>query len=338
MKDRPPDSTSNDTTRELAPTASSESTLDKTLKPIEKLRRYYHTLRYLKPIQIYGRLWFRIYRPRPDVRPAPPLRPRTGAWQDPARRPASMTGPQDFHFLNRAGSLPPADGWNDPAHDRLWLYNLHYFDDFNASGASERKAWHEPLIERWIRENPPGSGNGWDPYPISLRVVNWIKWALIGSALSEEARHSLAIQTRYLAGRLEWLHLANHLFANLKALVFAGLYFGGVDGDRWLQMGLRLLKRQLREQILADGGHFERTPMYHSIILEDLLDLLNLTSSFGDTLPLEARPLQQQCRALIPDMLRWLKTMCHPDGEIAFFNDAAIGIAPAPAEIEAYAQ
>jgi hypothetical protein len=34
-------------------------------------------------------------------------------------------------------------------------------------------------------------------------------------------------------------------------------------------------------------------------------------------------------------MLRWLEAMCHPDGEIALFNDAAFGIAPAPAELTA---
>jgi uncharacterized heparinase superfamily protein len=37
-------------------------------------------------------------------------------------------------------------------------------------------------------------------------------------------------------------------------------------------------------------------------------------------------------------MLNWLATMCHPDGEIAFFNDAALGIAPAPVELRQYAE
>jgi len=35
-------------------------------------------------------------------------------------------------------------------------------------------------------------------------------------------------------------------------------------------------------------------------------------------------------------MRNWLAHMCHPDGEIAFFNDAAFGIAPDLAEIDAY--
>ncbi|WP_170265742.1 hypothetical protein [Thiohalocapsa marina] len=30
-------------------------------------QRYWHTLRHLRPVQFYGRLWFRLYRPRPQV-------------------------------------------------------------------------------------------------------------------------------------------------------------------------------------------------------------------------------------------------------------------------------
>jgi uncharacterized heparinase superfamily protein len=36
-------------------------------------------------------------------------------------------------------------------------------------------------------------------------------------------------------------------------------------------------------------------------------------------------------------MRTWLSAICHPDGEISFFNDAAIGLAPCPAELESYA-
>lgn len=43
---------------------------------------YFHTLRYLKPVQIYGRLWFRLRRPTPDLQPAPALRPAAGGGLD----------------------------------------------------------------------------------------------------------------------------------------------------------------------------------------------------------------------------------------------------------------
>ena len=44
-----------------------------------------------------------------------------------------------------------------------------------------------------------------------------------------------------------------------------------------------MLERELDEQILADGGHFERSPMYHSMILEDCLDLLNVIHAHDES-------------------------------------------------------
>jgi uncharacterized heparinase superfamily protein len=45
----------------------------------------------------------------------------------------------------------------------------------------------------------------------------------------------------------------------------------------WLKKGLKIINDELNEQVLNDGGNFERSPMYHSIFLEDLLDLINIS-------------------------------------------------------------
>ncbi len=230
-----------------------------------------------------------------------------------------------FRFLNVTGELHSSGGWNDPRRDKLWLYNLHYFDDLNAEGASDRRWWHRTLLARWVRENPPGHGNGWEAYPLSLRIVNWIKWALAGNALEPSWNHSLSAQTRWLGRRLEWHLLGNHLFANAKALVFAGCYFEGMEAGGWLQQGLTILARELPEQILRDGGHFERSPMYHAVILADVMDLIRLASLYPDVIP---RSSIDVWRAAGERMLGWITAMTHPDGGIAFFNDAAFGIAP----------
>ena len=37
-------------------------------------------------------------------------------------------------------------------------------------------------------------------------------------------------------------------------------------------------------------------------------------------------------------MGEWLAAMCHPDGEISFFNDAAMSIVPEPIKLQEYAQ
>jgi uncharacterized heparinase superfamily protein len=304
---------------------------------LNKAGQFYRTVRHLKPVQIYGRLWFRLARPHPDPRPAPPLRAASGLWVIPARRTASLTGPTNFYLLGEAGDLE-TDGWDNHGREKLWRYNQHYFDDLNATLSPDRYDWHKMLIQRWIGDNVPARGSGWESYPTSLRIVNWIKWARAGNDLGGGALHSLAIQCRWLTRRLERHLLGNHLFANAKALVFAGAFFHGPEADRWLAQGIRILHREIPEQILADGGQFELSPMYHALAVEDMLDLLNILRGFDGPLMPRATALKTTILARLPAMLDWLQTMAHPDGGIAFFNDAASAIAPDNAQLVTYAQ
>jgi uncharacterized heparinase superfamily protein len=300
------------------------------------LGTYWHTLRHLKPIQIYGRARFRLTRPDVDLRQAPPMRSTPAVrLVRPAARKQSVMGPHRLRFLNATRDLDTG-GWDDPDVDRLWRYNLHYFDDLTAVDASSRSEWHRELMLRWVRENPAPRGTGWEPYPTSLRIVNWVKWSLLGNQLPDQCTQSLAVQARWLAGRLETHLLGNHLLSNGKALVFVGLFFSGAEAEEWLAQGLEILERQIPEQVLADGGQFERSTMYHALALEDLLDLCNISVAFADASPELARAIPVW-RERIDPMRRWLVAMCHPDGEIGFFNDAAMGIAAPPAELEEYA-
>lgn len=297
------------------------------------LSRYWHTLRHLRPVQLWGRVWFRLHRPRPDLAPPPSLRSTAGPFAQPPGRDPTMVGPARFCLLNREGAVEGSKDWNDSERPKLWLYHLHYFHDLNADGARNRWGWHRALIGRWIRENPPGEGVGWEPYPTSLRIVNWIKWSLrdAKNVLPDPADHSLAIQARWLEQRLERHLQANHLLANAKALVFAGHFFEGEEAERWRRKGQDLLDREIEEQILDDGGHFERSPMYHALVLEDTLDLINLFRCYGRQEP-------DIWRWTAESMKTWLEVMRHPDGQIPFFNDAAFGMAPDPARLDAYAE
>lgn len=230
-----------------------------------------------------------------------------------------------------------AVGWHGDGPEKLWRYNQHYFDDLNAAGSEDRSAWHRLLLVDWVKWNPPGRGDGWEPYPVSLRIVNWIKWALAGNDLPAECEHSLAVQARWLLQRLEIHLLGNHLFANAKALIFAGCYFEGAEAERWIKTGLAILRQQVPEQILDDGGHFERSTMYHALALEDMLDLCNIAEIFPEAFGVSQRQQIDEWHACIPAMLNWLLAMCHPDGGVGFFNDAAFGIAPDLGELLDYA-
>jgi uncharacterized heparinase superfamily protein len=292
--------------------------------------RYVHTLRYLRPVQVFGRLWYQARKPRPDLRAAPPVRTLLLPYLEPIASAPTLIARDTVRLLNLERRCATADDWHPAQASKLWVYHLHYFDDLNARAAGLRREWHRDWLLRWVRENPPGLGEAWEAYPLSRRIVNWIKWTLRGNELPAPCTDSLAVQARWLAARLERHILGNHLLANATALVHAGLYFQGEESESWRECGLRILTRELREQVLADGGHFELSPMYHAAVLADLLDLANLFQAYGVPVPLD-------WGTLIARMQAWLETMTHPDGEIGFFNDAAFDIAPTAQETAAYA-
>ena len=218
---------------------------------------------------------------------------------------------------------------------RLWNYHLHYFDDLVSQGFEDRRKWHLDLIRDWIGENPVGVEPAWEPYPISRRIENWIKADLTEPILDQGALDSLAVQVRYLSGRCEHHLQGNHLWVNAKALVFAGLFFGGRceqgEAAQWLAAGFKIAEREFAEQVRPDGSQFEQSPMYHALMVEDALDLINIGRAFGWT-PLEA------WRPTVSSMLGYLTAAAHPDGQLSLFNDAALNVALAPQALHDYAR
>ena len=293
--------------------------------------KYLHTVRYLRAVQITNRIWRKLSRPRLDQRPAPALRARPGSWSPPVAGEPTLVGPTRFRALNVERPCAAAVDWRPADAPLLWRYHLHYFDDLTAREAAGRVSWHQALLDRWVAENPPGSGVAWDPYPTSRRIVNWIKWSLSGMELPPACIASLAAQLRWLSRRLEYHLLGNHLLANAKALAFGGAFFAGAEADAWAAGAERLFGAELEEQVLSDGGHFELSPMYHAAVLEDVLDLVNLRRAY-------AKPVPPYLVETAGRMRQWLAAMTHADGEVAFFNDAAFGQAPTYAALEAYAQ
>ncbi len=236
-------------------------------------------------------------------------------------------------FLNKQGN---AYDWHCKDKEKLWLYNLHYFDDLSSGDFQTKRTQHFQWVNDWIENNPPMMGDGWEPYPLSLRIVNWVKWSFnSGGALPEKVEKSLALQAHVLSQTIEYHLLGNHIVANAKALIFAGVYFEGKQAELWLETGRAILSKELREQVLRDGGNFELSPMYHAIMLHDVLDLIN-TSRASSNFILSG---QVDSWLLIANkMLKWLEVMTHKDDEVSFFNDSAMGIAPSLSLLSGYAE
>lgn len=300
---------------------------------MDRLLRLFHTVRFLHWRQVWFRLYYRV---RPlrvvSATSAAPRRQDLSLVPSPWGARATEDG-RHFEFLGEAGVVETAEDWNAPRFSKLWLYNLHYFNDLNAPDSEHWRDLDGALLDRWIDENPPARGNGWEPYTLSLRMVNLVKWLTRQPRIEPRWLASLATQARALMRQIEWPILANHLYANGKALVFVGAYLSGREADRWLRQGLAILDREIPEQFLPDGGHFERSPMYHDALLWDLCDLVNLAG--GADLPALASRRDGWLAALDRG-LAWSAGLRHPDGDIAFFNDAAFGVAPTLAALRDY--
>ncbi|AEV61677.1 heparinase II/III family protein [Pseudomonas ogarae] len=300
----------------------------------QKASRFFNTIRYLTLRQVVFRFYYRFARVR--QREYDDVRSRTwsSGWSAPRWSELSTEDGIAFTFLGVEGDVRDPADWQAGQHSKLWLYNLHYLDDLNAKDIDTTPALAETLIRNWTQANPPISGDGWEPYPLSLRVVNLVKWFARNESLAGSRLESLATQADALSQQLEYHILGNHLFANGKALVFVGAYLSGAKADEWLAKGLQILDEEVAEQFLQDGGHFELSPMYHATLLWDMCDLVNLAQCSG--LP-ELNQRLPRWQAVISRGLAWLRSLLHPDGKIGFFNDAAFGVAPDFMHIEEYA-
>ncbi|WP_288235949.1 alginate lyase family protein [uncultured Prochlorococcus sp.] len=210
---------------------------------------------------------------------------------------------------------------------------MHYFDNVNCINNFKYKIRDKKLIYKWINENKLFYGVGWEPYPTSLRIVNWIRWLITLEVIDKKIEKSLILQIRWLSKNIEYHLMGNHLIANAKALIFGGYYFNGKEASDWLKKGEKIIYKELDEQILNDGGHFERSPMYHCIILEDLLDLINIIKSNKS---IDNKELLSKLIKKSKLMLSWIERMKHPDGDISFFNDSTFGVSAKPKFLEKY--
>ena len=312
--------------------------------------RFFQTIRHLKACQIFYRLWYKYQRPVPleDL-----VYSCTPCLKKPIfiNKPESFDYELTFSFLGHRVSFADWVDWTCKDKEPLWAFNLHYFDFINSRDSTPNDV-HQ-IIKHWISENKVYSKPGWASYPTSLRIVNWIKFELNNSLFTTQELDSLFHQCRFLSLQIEYDILANHLIANAKALLFGGLFFNSFEAKQWLEKGLLILDNQLKEQINEDGAHFELSPMYHAILLEDLIDIYVLLSAFGHvssdytndknkfseycdegiiptvtTNTSQCDLLIEGLERVIPRMLHFLETVTHPDGELSFFNDSAMGIAP----------
>lgn len=253
---------------------------------------YAHALRAARPRQLARRVT------RPLRRR---LVPRTARSAAPSPLPANVE-------LWRSTAFAASPSGPEGA---LRAFALNYGDDVLESARAGDAESARALLERWLESSPARPGVPWHPYVTSTRIANWVAALTLEPGLaSARVGESLRRQLVYLGRNIEDDILGNHVIRNAKALVLGGT---AVSDTAAVQRGLQLLRRELPEQILADGGHYERSPAYHRLVLRDLLEL---------------RPFAA-VEAEIGRMESFAASSSRPDGAPALFNDGGLDIAPA---------
>lgn len=202
---------------------------------------------------------------------APPpdeLRPLDD-WLRPLVAPPPGRGcPGLLTFAGETHEHRPSTRWAPTGSSRLYRFHLHYMDWVASLALAEgTRDLARDLLDDWIERNPPGSLEGWHPYPTALRLVNLVSvWGLLAAGQPrprlERWVRSLWTQAWFLARHRESFLGGNHLLEDDLALVAAGLFFGGrARGLR--RRAERHLAADLAAQVLPDGGHAEGSYGYH---------------------------------------------------------------------------
>lgn len=286
----------------------------------------YYTVIHLKPIQVFFQLYNRIRTPR--------LQAAECHIDNSTAKCSKTIVKQDcyndgrFTFLNITDAF---HGWNISGHGPLWAYNLNYMDWLEQENISQEECieW----IDRFI-DDLPANHVGLDPYPVALRIINWVKFfSKNPECQSKQRNDSTYAQTQLLERKLEYHLLGNHLLEDSYALTIASIYF---SDERMFRKASKLLLAQLNEQILPDGMHYEQSPMYHCIMLDRLLDCINF--SVNNILFEGQETFNDAIKKKASQMLGHLASITYSDGAIPLLNDSANDIAPTANELYDYAK
>jgi uncharacterized heparinase superfamily protein len=322
--------------------------------------RLARTVRHLRPEQVLARASFvlerRLDRARPGLllrhyareldralastRDTPPIWRWPAAPLDPAAR-ADLERARSiidgrFVFLNQVRCLGDPVRWNVQGASRLWLFHLHAFEYAVDLAVAVRRQQIDAyprlraLVQSWLAAHPPSGRDPWHPFLVASRLSAWLvardllrPWLRDDPAFADQLRSALLTHAAFVSEHLEYDLGGNHLLKNGVALLLAGCAFDGPAAAAWRERASRVLADELPRQVLADGGHYERSPMYQLLVLADLLAALFAAGR-------RELPIAVPLAGAVHRMQRFVATLVHPDGEIPLFNDAALGEAPRP--------
>ncbi|MGC4057379.1 MAG: heparinase II/III family protein [Chitinophagaceae bacterium] len=154
---------------------------------------------------------------------------------------------QTFHLLNREVSFGRDINWQFRGFGLLWQFHLYYFDwlkDTNISLSGRLGS-----IIHFI-DNQKDKEVLFSSYTTALRTRNWIIFCIESQISDNRVTAFLFRELDRLSHFPEYEIGGNHLLESGISLVWGGIYF---KNSRMLQIGRKILLRELGRQILPDG-------------------------------------------------------------------------------------
>ncbi len=232
------------------------------------------------------------------------------------------------HIINGqfqfSGQSFPISQWLPDHANPDWLQMVHGFDwlrGLKAVGGDAARRGARNLVLDWLSHYRRWEPHVWQPDLIGWRLASWISLHdfFLSSAddrFRTQIFESMLKQSRYLGRILPGQLRGARLITALKGQIYACLALP--NSQSRLFNALTILADELPRQILPDGGHIERNPTSHALVLRHLIDIRAALRAAGFAVP----DIVQHSIHVMAPMLRLYR---HGDGKLTMFNGSEEG-------------
>lgn len=207
--------------------------------------------------------------------------------------------------------VPPNAEWARALHGFAWLTHFREVED------PAVRAQARAFVGDWMDTRAAcNNGSAWLPEVAARRLLSWLSQSpLLLTGADHGFYHRFMRELARTAFHCEIAAGRGSLgLAQLDAAIAYAAYTlcAETREDEW-RRGTKLLANALAGTILADGTPVTRNPQDAVTLAADLLPLRTAFTARGRTPP-------PQLQIAIERLLRFLRLMRHPSGELALFN------------------
>lgn len=226
----------------------------------------------------------------------------------------------DIRSTNRIGDVKFT--WEINRHQFLFALGRAYW--FTGDEKYAKKA--TDLMRSWIAQNPPEVGINWySNLEIAIRLISWI-WAynfFLDSPSFDDKLHldflKIVLHScRHITKDFKYSLLSmrnNHVIGDATAMAFAGIMFPEFrESIDWRKNYIKILYRELENQVNEDGTDFEQATSYHKFVLYFYLLLFRI-------MQINRYDFPDHYSEKIEKMVEFMMHIMKPDGTMPQIGD-----------------